>query len=72
MVNNCAAETEVGYEDNDPSDEARDGGDVCEPVKDGSAAVADIQESETANAEGEEDGYPRNTFFVAAEKDLGG
>lgn len=72
VVYHGAAETEVGYEDNDPSDKARDGGDVCEPVEHGSAAVADIQESETANAEGEEYGYPRNTFFVAAEEDLGG
>ncbi|KAH0281797.1 hypothetical protein KCU91_g120, partial [Aureobasidium melanogenum] len=49
-----------------------DGGDVCEPVEHGSAAVADIQESETTDAEGEEYGYPRNTFFVATEEDFGG
>lgn len=67
-----AAETEVGYEDDDPGDEARDGGDVCEPVEDGGAAVAYVEKRETADTEGEEHSYPGNTSFVAAEEDLGG
>ena len=53
MEDHCAAEAEVGYQHDDPGDETGDCGDVCEPVEHVGTAVADVEESETADGKGE-------------------
>lgn len=70
MENHCFAEADVGDEDDDPCDKARDCGNVGEPVEYCGAIAADVQESQTSDGESEENGNPRYTVLIATKENL--
>lgn len=66
------AEADVGDENNNPGNVARDGADVHEPVEDSSTRVGDVEEGEETERPGEEDSGPGDTLLIGFAEYLGG
>ena len=71
VENHCFAEADVSDKDDDPGDEARDGGDVGKPIENCGAVAADVQESQASDGESEKDCNPRYAVSVATKEDFG-
>ena len=66
------AEADVGDHDDDPGDEAGNGGDVGEPEEDLGAGVGDVEVGKETDYPGSEDGDVWDAFFAGSAEDLGG
>ena len=70
MVDKCLAEAEIGDHDDDPGDEAGDGGDVHEPVEDCGASVGDVKVCKKRKHPSEQDRNVRHTSSVRDAEEL--
>jgi hypothetical protein len=66
------AEAEVGDHNDDPSDEAGDGGDVGEPSEDLRAAAVEGEIGEETDSPGDKDGAVRDSSLGGAGEELRG